>query len=278
MKRLALPLVPLVLCAVFCPALSLDAQPLPSVDATATPRPSGSLVQFSGQILDVRAGFLFFTTGDGFRLEPNFQVVDAVSGGSTPLLPATRIYARAGFDPQSGRVVRLALSRRPLPPEASYNDVRRFAVSRTPTYPNPELAPNASTQAFTGRRVLVRFTVQVPPNTPLTDDVYLATDASLWDPTAIKLNRIDALHYRIDRSFASGTKLLYRYTRGSWLSSERGQDGLEQPPRTFFVREVDTLNRDDVVYHWGDENQGAPQAGPQSIPTPFNPQPFVTPH
>ena len=39
--------------------------------------------------------------------------------------------------------------------------------------------------------VAVAFVVTVPPTTPLNDDVYISTDASGWNPQAIKLDRID---------------------------------------------------------------------------------------
>jgi len=255
---------------------------LPGTSASATPGPNQTLLRFSGQILDLRGGFVFFTTGDGFRLDPTYHVVDARTGGPSTLPAVTRTYARASFDPQSGRVVELALSRTALPHEASYDDVRRFAVALSTPYRNPELIPASAggsgpNEHYTGRSVLVRFTVQVPTSTPFSDDVYISTDQSQWDPMAIKLIRVDALHYRIDRAYASGTKLRYRYTRGTWRSAERGQDGLEEPPRIFVVPESDTKNRTDVVFHWSDENQSAPQSAPNALPTLFNPNPFVTP-
>jgi hypothetical protein len=276
-----------LLCACLA-ASSVDAQqtPMPQASippptATATPTPSGTLVRFSGQILDLRAGFVFFTTGDGFRLEPTYRITDAVTGGTTTLPAITGTYARASFDPQSGRVTELALSRTPLPQNASYDDVRHFAVALSTPYANPDLMPAssgaASSEQYTGRPVQVQFTVQIPTGTSLTDDVYLSTDQSLWDPMAIKMLRVDALHYRMNRIFPSGTKLHYRYTRGSWQTAERGENGLEEPARTFVVPESDTKNRTDIVYHWADENANAPQTAPNALPTLFNPNPFVTP-
>jgi hypothetical protein len=266
------------LCA--CLAVSsVDAQQTPVPQASV---PSGTLVRFSGQILDLRAGFVFFTTGDGFRLGPLYRITDAATGGTTTLPAITGTYARASFDPQSGCVTELALSRKPLPQNASYDDVRHFAVALSTPYANPDLIPasaggTASNEHYTGRPVQVQFTVQIPTGTSLTDDVYLSTDQSLWDPMAIKMLRVDALHYRINRIVPSGTKLHYRYTRGSWQTAERGENGLEEPARTFVVPESDTKNRTDIVYHWADENANAPQTAPNALPTLFNPNPFVTP-
>lgn len=269
------------------PIAAPTATPTPQATAataapSATPTPAGSLTRFSGQILDLRGGFVFFTTGDGFRLDPHYRVVDAATKQATKMPAVTRTYAYASFD-QTGNVVELALSHKALPQAASYDAIRHFAVSLSTPYPNPDLAVSSDddtghgNEHYTGRTVLVRFTVQVPVGTPLTDDVYISTDQSLWDPMAIKLIRVDALHYRIDHPYRSGTKLTYRYTRGTWRSAERGQDFLEEAPRKFVVPESDTKNRTDIVYHWSDENQGSSQNFVNAIPTPFNQSPFIKP-
>ncbi len=246
----------------------------PPLSATATPSPSGRVVEWSGQILDDRAGFVFFTTGDGFRLSHNVTFTDAKTGGPTTLAPQTRVYARAGFDSGNGDVVSLALSKTPLPNAAAYADVKKFAVALSPTVPNPDLGH--TTAGFSGRAVYVEFTVEVPPRTPFSDPVYLATDVSGWSATAIRMDRVDALHYRVAQVYRSGTRFLYRYTRGSWRSSERNQAGQEPRPRQLLVQNVDVQPVRDIVYAWGDEDQFAPDLG-QTIPTPFNPIPFNTP-
>ena len=247
----------------------------PPLTATATPSPSGQLIRYTGQLLDLRGGFAFFTTGDAFRLAPGYKVVDAATGGP-PTVPAmTRTYARAAFDTGNGSIVQLGLSPKPLPPEANYQDVARFAVALSTSAPNPDLIPHG--EGYNGKPVLVIFTVEIPPQTPFNDDVYLATDVSGWSATAIKMDRIDATHYRVERDFLSGTRLLYRYTLGSWSSAERGQDGLEVKPRLFLVPNADVKSVSDTVYHWGNENPNAPDLGENAPPTPYNPIPFFTP-
>ncbi len=255
------------------PGPTVSAQTPPPLSATATPSPSGRLVRWTGQILDDRSGFVFFTTGDGFRLDPAATVVDAKTGGATALKPVTRVYARASFDSGNGHVVQLALSHQALPDEASYGEVKKFAVALSTPAPNPDLGGGTG---YSGRVVLVAFTVEVPSRTPLADQVYLATDASGWSATAIRMDRVDGLHYRVTREFASGTILKYRYTRGSWRSAERNQAGMEPQPHTLLVKNVDVEPVRDIVYSWGDQDQFAPDLG-NSIPTPFNPIPFNTP-
>ncbi|MBV9102368.1 MAG: hypothetical protein JO060_02195 [Candidatus Eremiobacteraeota bacterium] len=257
------------------PSAATPAPALPGLTMTATP--SGTLVRFAGQILDVRNGFVFFTTGDGFRLDPSLRTDDYFTGAPTPIVPALRVYARASFDTATHRVVQLDLSRRPIPPEASYEAVHAFAVTASSPRPNPELVPRAG---FSGRIVNVTFTALVPSTTNLNDVVYMETDQSGWNPLAIRLDRIDALHYRITLRLPSGSEFLYRYTRGSAQSVERARNGIEQPPRSLLVPEVDLKNQDDTVYSWADTNpaSGSNSApGPDAIPTPFNPAPFPFP-
>jgi hypothetical protein len=263
------------------PATAPTATPPPAASAPAAGEPaeSGGVPYFAGQLLDVQRGFVFFTTGDGYRLDPSAQTVDLATGGPTALVATTGIYARATFDPANGRIVRLALSRKRIPQGGDYERIRHFAVALSTPAPNPDLAPpsvdvSGPHGAPNGKAVLVTFSVQVPPNTPLNDSVYISTDQSRWDPMAIRMDRVDGLHYRVTRELASGTSFSYRYTRGSWLSSELGRDGLQPPPHRLFVRNVDALRRDDVVYHWTDENATGSQVNPNAIPTPYNPNPF----
>ena len=87
-----------------------------------------------------------------------------------------------------------------------------------------------------------------------TDNIYISTDSSDWNPTAIKLDRVDAYKYRALRYFASGTKFAYRVTRGilEFGRTRRGQPRCGTPHQ-FFVREVDSLAARVTVYHWSDE-------------------------
>ncbi len=248
----------------------------PLAPPLGSPPPGSVLIRFSGQLLDYRAGFAYFTTGDGFRVAPDARIVDAKTGAATSEKPHVKSYARASFD-GSGNIVELALSGTRLAPEAAYEKVKRYAVAISTPAPNPDLqrgARDAAGRAPTGRGVAVTFVVRVPLTTPFGDSVYLTTDATGWNPQAIRLDRIDALHYRVTRTFASGTLFRYRYTRGTWPTEERGQNGLEDDPRIFNVREADALRKDDIVYHWADEGGTTQEAGPNAIPTPFNPRPF----
>jgi hypothetical protein len=233
----------------------------------------GELVKFTGQLLDVRNGYVYFTTGDAFKLSAAPKYADYDTGGATPLQPHAKLYARAILDPATKMVVELDLTTRRLPNDATYATVaQQFGQTRAAT----ERAPEIVGKRVTGKEVPVTFTVTVPPSTSLRADVYISTDVSNWNPQAIKMDRIDGQRYRAVRRFASGTRFFFRVTRGTWNSVERGQDGLEQPAREFVVNEVDSQGRDVTVASWSDDrpNAGSQVAAPGAIPTPFNPNPF----
>ncbi|MEO6836025.1 MAG: hypothetical protein ABI231_09010 [Candidatus Tumulicola sp.] len=235
----------------------------------------------TGQLLAYQGGFVFFTTGDGFRVAPDVAIRDAASGGSTPIVPGPRVWARVHFD-ASGTVTELDLSRTPLPKEGSFDDVSRFAVALSSPIPNPDLMPPSPApgqtflprQHFSGRPVLVTFTVQVPPNTAFGASVYITTDASGWNAQAIPLDRTDTLHYQITRRLNSGTIFRYLYDRGSFQSQEIAENGLARTPRAIVVADADVRVVRDTVYAWIDTLQGSNGQQPNGLPTPYNPAPF----
>jgi hypothetical protein len=231
----------------------------------------GELVRFTGQLLDVRNGYVYFTTGDAFKLAAAPLLTDYDTGKPTVLQPRAKLFARAILDPATKQVVELDLTARRLPNDASYAAVTQ-PYTQTKTV---ERAPEIVGKRLTGKEVPVTLTVTVPPTTPLNAAIYVSTDASGWNAQAYKMDRIDGQRYRTVRRFASGTRFYFRVTRGSWNSVERGQDGLEPPPHEFFVNEVDAQGTSVTVYSWSDDRANSPQqAAPGAIPTPFNPNPF----
>ena len=215
-------------------------------------------VAITGQLLAYQDGFVFFTTGDGFRVAPN--VTTSTSKRSSPRSKSeARDYARAVFN-EAGQVVEIDLSSKPYPVGPLPDAAQAFAVTASSPYPNPELAGPVRTSSngvpvtFTGKQVLVKFQVQVPVNTPLTAQIYIATDVSGWNPQAIQMDRIDALHFVAVRRMASGTVLYYLYTRGSLQTQERGPNGLALLPRELKVNDSDTNSTNSVIAAWADGN------------------------
>lgn len=234
-------------------------------------------VRVTAQLLDFEKGYVFFTTGDGFRVAPSAPILDYATGTPWKGTPAPREWARATFD-ASGDVTELEISKKALLPEGDLASVHRFAVALSPTTTNPELAPvqtdDVTHEKFSGKPVPVLFKVQVPPTTPLTATIYITTDQSAWNPQAIRMDRIDALHFAVTRMLNSGTRFHYLYTRGSLDTEERGENGLERAPRTLLVTDTTTRTVPDTVYQWADANVGGQQPQPEAIPTPFNPAPW----
>jgi hypothetical protein len=251
------------------PAATPTATPTPS--PTPSPAPTPNLVQYTGQLLDYRNNYVFFTSGDAFPAVDAPRIIDYFTGYPTSVAPTAKMYARATFDPATKKIIELAITKLRLQTSRALGPAEPFVKVASTPIAAPELAGGAG---LTGRQVAVVFEVTVPPTTNLLDSIYIATDYSDWSPTAIKLDRVDAYKYRALRYFASGTKFAYRVTRGTWNSVERGEDNLDAPPHQFFVREVDALSARVTVYHWSDDRGNAQGVGPNSLPTPYNPSPF----
>lgn len=231
---------------------------------------TGTSTVVTTQVLDYEKGWLFITTGDGFHVAPDVTVLNG------PV--ETRRYARVTFN-AAGVVTRIEVSKTALPPEGDLSAIHRFAVALSPEVPNPELAPKAGPGDFcsrtrAGKLVSVRITVQVPPNTSLTDSVYMTTDQSGWNAQAYRLDRLDAMHYQTILKFYSGTVLHALFDRGSTQSIQVGENGLEVKPYVLCIGDEDSQAFTRTVYRWGDEKTGGIQPVPQAMPTPYNPAPF----
>lgn len=237
-------------------------------------------VTITGQLLAYQDGFVFFTTGDGFRVAPNVTILDEQTKQPAQRTPAPRDYARAVFN-DAGQVVEIDLSNKPYRVGPLSDAAQAFAVTASSPYPDPELVgpvrrtSNGVPETFSGKLVLVKFRVEVPPTTPLTAQIYIATDVSGWDPQAIQMDRIDALHFVAVRRLASGTIIHYLYTRGSLQTQERGPNGLSVRPRELVVNDSDTNSTNSIIAAWADgSSTNAILEQPSVFPTPYNPVPF----
>jgi len=217
---------------------------------SATPLP----LEVSGQIIDIERGFIVFTTGDALRLADNATFFDAASGSLLTSPPLPGIYGLATIDTTSGLVTSVRFARAPIAAGTPVADVpRKYVVQASPTQPNPELEPPKSSYiARLTHDTLVRITVQVPPNTPFVDDVFMTTDTSGWNPQAVKLLRADATHFFIEMRLRTGSEFHFLFTRGSWSKAERDRNGLERDARDLYVAGSDLLRVDTTVYRWAD--------------------------
>ena len=69
--------------------------------------------------------------------------------------------------------------------------------------------------------VNVPIDVTVPARTPPGDDIYLSTDRSNWSPSEIRMDRVDARHFRYTLQVHRGARIAFRVTRGSYATLER---------------------------------------------------------
>ena len=281
MQRFVRISVPLLITFIMSSAIAspIDAKAVESASTTPpvqaapllTTAPLLPQLRYVGELLDLQRGFVFLSTGDAFRLSPTVIISNLDNASRFTGDDVTGRYARLTFD-SLGVITSLEISSHALQPLGTLESIHGFAITHTQKTLNPDLANG---EGFTGQPVAVTFTAQVPPSTSFTDNVYMATEASGWDAMAIRMDRVDALHYRITRMLPSGTDFRYRYTRGSWRSEDRDQRGLEQPPREYKVRNLDVARRRDVIFHWSDETvNGIAPVTPDTIPTPFNGRPF----
>lgn len=221
-------------------------------DVAATPTPAPLLV--NGQVIDMERGYIVFSSGDAFRLQPGVQILDDATGAPPAFALDPGFYAVATLDPSTALVTSVRVSQHPLAqgtPAASVP--RKYVAVASPWRPNPDLIPKRNSYEGPLTKVTtVTLVVEVPADTPFTDDVYMATDSSGWNPQAIHMQRMDGLHFRIQVDLAGGTEFHYLFTRGSWKSVERDRSGLQRQPRDFLVPSATAQVINAKVYRWAD--------------------------
>jgi hypothetical protein len=229
-----------------------QASQTPPPDVAATPTPPPLLV--NGQMIDMERGFIVFASGDAFKLSPGVKIVDN-STGAAPAYPIEPgLYAVATMDWYTGQVTMIKVSHRPLPEGTPAAKIpHMYAAEASSPRPNPDLVPPSRVYSSQlSKSVAVEITAEVPPDTPFSDDVYMTTDTSGWNPLAIKMERVDGRHFRIEIDWPGGTELHYLFTRGGWRSVERDRAGLQRPPRLLFVPGGDSMTVNVTVQRWAD--------------------------
>ncbi len=255
----SLAVVTAIVTGVFAQSIAGAAPAVPQAAQTAPPdipAPSQTPLPliFSGQIVDLEGGFIVFATGDALKLAHGATIADYASGAPPVYALAPGVYAVATLDAASGDVKSVRTSRKPLSVGTPAALVpRRYVVAVSSPKPNPDLAPRQGLHpSILSKAVTVTVTVAVPPNTPFSDDVYMATDTSGWNAQAIKMQRLDGLHFQIRMELRGGSDIRYVFTRGTWSTVERDRAGLQRKPRSLFVAGGDAQIIDATVYRWAD--------------------------
>ncbi len=83
------------------------------------------------------------------------------------------------------------------------------------------LAPAAERATDESQMVTVTIDVTVPARTPPGDDVYLSTERSAYAPAEVRMDRVDARHFRLALRLRRDARLAFRVTRGSYGTIER---------------------------------------------------------
>jgi hypothetical protein len=208
---------------------------------------------YTGQLIDVERGYVVFANGDALRLAASARVLDARTGGPVQdVQPGA--YGAASLD-ANGAVAQLLVSDAPFAQGMSMDDLPRAdVVQASPSQANPDLASNVPPIAPSKltKSEAVTITAFVPPTTPFTDDIYITTDTSGWNPQAVKMARIDGRRFRVTMDVLPGTQFHYLFTRGSWATVESDQAGLRRQPRTFFAQGAVAMDLDATVQRWID--------------------------
>ncbi len=84
----------------------------------------------------------------------------------------------------------------------------------------------------------ITWVVKVPDGTPASSQLFMAGNVEAlgpWQPNAYALQRVDPSHFRGSLQLPIGTRLEYKFTRGSWASGEKSLEGAEIANRTLNV-------------------------------------------
>jgi hypothetical protein len=231
--------------------LASDPTPAPSPTPAATATIG---TDYAGQVLDVERGYIVFASGDALRLAADVRFVDAQTGLLRPESIQPGQYAAVTID-ATGLVTSVRIADAPIGSAKPESQIpRQFIAQASPAFPNPDLIPPPKTYPVSklSPREGITITVEVPPETPFSDDVYIATDTSGWNPQAVKMQRIDGQHFRVEMDVTPGTQFRYLFTRGSWPTVESDDAGLRRKPRILVAQGAVSLVVDASVHRWVD--------------------------
>jgi predicted alpha/beta superfamily hydrolase len=102
---------------------------------------------------------------------------------------------------------------------------------------------------------------QLPANTPLQDSIYIAGDFTGWNAgdTAYVMHKNEQGKWEITLAAKPDlSSILYKFTRGSWTTVEKGASGEEIPNRAFTFGNGETVHIN--IYNWADNGGGGSTA------------------
>jgi hypothetical protein len=203
--------------ALALPALGLGSSPMPAPSATPSPAPTPPANAYRAIALTVNAERLVIAGGGVLRIGPGCDCDTKVAGRPVAIVLGEQLF-----------VIWLhPIIAAPKLHAASDIPARAY------------LFPVASsTKGDPNNPVTVTISVAVPAQTPTNDDVYVSTERSNWNPAELRMNRVDALHWNITMTLPRGAHLAYRFTRGSFATTERNE-ARQLPPAHTLVAQPD---------------------------------------
>lgn len=157
------------------------------------------------------------TTSPLFRVVPLACTGDRLAIGGGAVLRLAEGVSCAGIAP--GRAIAVAID------SGGRVTPRPFDRTARPPGEIPRtaflLAPAAESDADEAAQLTVTIDVTVPPRTPPGDDIYVSTERSGWSPTEVRMDRVDARHYRLALRLHRDARIAFRITRGSYATIER---------------------------------------------------------
>lgn len=132
------------------------------------------------------------------------------------------------------------------------NGGRNYTFSKgVSTFNNGVITSGAPTVAVQ-EGITIRVTV--PSNTPVNESIYLTSNISGWNPgdATLKLTRNEDGKYSITLPISAGTKLDFKFTRGTWNNVEVNGSGSDLSNRTFTMS-GSSQTLDLTVQKWKDK-------------------------
>ena len=111
--------------------------------------------------------------------------------------------------------------------------------------------------------VRVSILVSTPKDTPKEDPVYIVGNhpkLGEWKTRGLPLKKVNSQQYQISFIIPKGTRLEFKFTRGSWETVEKASDLHERDNRKFFVKRGGVCHC--RVDNWGD--MGMPKPRPRT--------------
>lgn len=102
----------------------------------------------------------------------------------------------------------------------------------------------AKSDSANSSKVKVTWQVTVPEGTPESSKVYIAGSIDAfgpWQPNAFEMAKQEDGTYRADVELPIGTRVEYKFTRGSWATVEKTPQGAEIQNRLLTVRGSETV-------------------------------------